>query len=351
MSGVGGRRTRWIRLLRAEARYLAWATRALVWPLGGMVCVLVAGAWVHHLHGGPPGVEPTWVQSFFVSYCLLFFEHLDPVPDHPLAQLVHYGQPLVGFALWSGGLLRLGLKLLDKEANALVWMEIMSETTRGQVIVCGLGSVGFRAAEELVSMGIEVFAVERDADGPFVERARELGVHVLVGDARADNVLRSLHVERCRAVIVATDDDLANLEVAMDVREIRRDVPIVLRLFDQRLATKVKATLGFQLSVSTSRLAAPLFASAALDPSVVGTHRIGDVVLVVIQVKLGRGSALRGHTVEELVAMGINVVAARAPDEPWALPPSGARVLSEEDELQLMIPSGRLDEVHAMVGR
>ncbi|MEQ1505109.1 MAG: NAD-binding protein, partial [Myxococcota bacterium] len=215
-------------------------------------------------------------------------------------------------------------------------------------ILCGVGSVGFRIVEELVALGVEVYAVELHQNGVFVDRARQLGARVLIGDARAENLLRELNVGHARAVIVATNDDLANLEIAMDVREIRRDVPIVMRLFDQRLAQKVKASLGIEVSVSTSRLAAPLFASAALDPAIVGTHRVGDTVLVVLQVTLAASSSLRARRIADLAATGLTVVAIRSDGGTWELSPDPTRLCSEHDELQILIPSHRVDEVHAL---
>lgn len=338
------------RRLRAEALYLVWALRVLARPIVLMALVVCVGAWVEHAYGHNAGEQPpTWSYAFFVAYTLMFLEHIEPTPEHPLAQLVHYVLPLVGVILVSEGLLRLGVNVLNRDANARIWVGMMARTTRHHVIVCGVGTVGFRIIEELTSMGVEVFAVEKDASGPFVEKARELGARIAIGDARADNLLRELHVGGARAVILATNDDLANLEIAMDVRELHKDVPIVMRLFDQRLAQKVKATLGIQVSVSTSRLAAPLFASAALDPSVVGTHRVGDTVLVVLEVEVHAPSVLRGRRIAELAGLGLTVVAVRPRDaEAWELPPDPGRMCAQGDALQVLVPSARVDEVHAL---
>lgn len=332
------------RRVRAEARYAWWAARLLVRPLVLFGIVVVIGAVIEHELGG----SDTWSHAFFVSYTLMFLEFIESAPPHPLSQVMHYVQPLVGVILVSEGLLRVGLNLLNRDANARKWVECMARATGGHVIVCGLGSVGFRVAEELRAMGLEVFAVEQDAAGMFVERARLAGVHVLVGDARSENLLRDLNVTDARAVIVATNDDLANLEIAMDVRELRRDVPIVMRLFDQKLADKVKATLGVNVSVSTSRLAAPLFASAALDPSVVGTHRVGSTILVVVEVTIGATSSLRGRTFGELAAMGMTVIAVRPPSAAWELSPRADRWFTEGESLQVLVPSARLEELHRL---
>jgi voltage-gated potassium channel len=337
-----------LRRLQAELLYLLWALRLLARPLATMVVVVIFGAVVEHEFGHGPDEPTTWSYAFFVSYCLLFLEHIGSAPEHPLAQLVHYGQPLMGVILVSEGVLRLGMNLMNRDANARIWIEKMAGASRGHVIVCGVGTVGLRIVEELVGMGVDVFCVERDPNGPYVQRARELGAAVTIGDARAENLLRELNVADARAVIVATDDDLANLEIALDVREIRRDVPIVMRLFDQRLAQKVKSSLGIEVSVSTSRLAAPLFAAAALDPCIVGTHRVGEVVLVVLQLVVAKASRLRARRVGDLPAMGLTVVAIRSGEEAWELSPDPERMCCAGDDIQVLVPIAQLDHAHAL---
>lgn len=338
-----------LRRLHAELLYARHGVKVLARPLLLFVAVVVVGGVVEHRFGSPAGGAPmSWTRAFFVSYTLMFSEHLEETPTHALAQLMHYGQPLLGVLVVSEGILRLGLNLLDRERNARTWVGIMAATTRQHVILCGLGSVGFRVAEELLSMGVEVFAVEKDPAGPFVERARTLGVHVLIGDARAEDLLVQLHLAKARAIIVATNDDLANLEIAMDAREIAKDVHIVVRLFDQRLAQKVRSVLGIEASVSTSRLAAPLFASAALDPGVVGTHRIGDTVLVVVQVKVGDKSELRGQTYGSLSQRGMTVVGVRAEGGTWELSPRPDRWFTVGEQLQVLVKTAQVDELHRL---
>ncbi|MEQ1506617.1 MAG: hypothetical protein ABMB14_30595, partial [Myxococcota bacterium] len=123
------------RRVRAELRYLAWAVQVLARPLIAMIVFVVLGAVVEHRWGYAAGEpQPTWSYAFFVSYCLLFLEHIESTPEHPLAQLVHYGLPLVGVILVSEGLLRLGVNLLNRDANARIWVGMMAGTARGHVI-------------------------------------------------------------------------------------------------------------------------------------------------------------------------------------------------------------------------
>lgn len=333
----------WLRRLRAELLYARYGARVLMRPLAAFVVVTLLGAVVERVWGR----HETWAGALFVSYTLMFSEHLQESPPHVLAQLAHYAQPVLGVLLLSEGLLRLGARLLDRDSNTRIWVNIMASTARGHVILCGLGSVGFRVAEELLGLGLEVFAIEKDEHGPFVVRARAMGVHVTVGDARQENLLAELNVRGARAVIAATNDDLANLEIAMDTRELAPGQRVVVRLFDQKLAEKVRSVLGIEASVSTSRLAAPLFAAAALDPCVVGTHRVGDTALLVVQLNVTADSPLRGRAFGDLAALGLTGIAARRSDGPWETTPRADRSLAVGDQVQVMVPAARLPEVRA----
>src|SRR5204862_4379265 len=72
-------------------------------------------------------------------------------------------------------------------------LEVRRIPEGGHVIVCGVGSVGFRCIEELLRLGDKVVGIERSADSAFVATARRLGVPVIVGDATVPEVLRQAH--------------------------------------------------------------------------------------------------------------------------------------------------------------
>jgi Trk K+ transport system NAD-binding subunit len=334
----------------AELAFFGRAVRVLLRPTALLAVCAVVGTLVERIWGAPPGgLPPAWDQAAFQSYALLMGQVGGALPADPVAQAVLYLLPLAGILFVAEGVLKLGFTVFDKAENAEEWIRIMAQKSRGHVVVCGLGTVGFRVVEELLGLGEQVFAIERDADGEFLARARELGVDVLVGDARTENLLRSLNVEAARAVIIVTDDDLANLEIAMDVREIRADVPIILRLFDQRLAQKVRLTMGVQVSLSTSMVAAPLFASAALDTHVVGTHRVGDQLLLVVELLVG--PRLAGQTGAGLQrAHGLTLVALQRPAEAWRTGPGPDDALAVGDRVQVMVPSERVAKARALEG-
>ncbi len=155
-----------------------------------------------------------------------------------------------------------------------------SKRMQNHVILCGLGQVGYRVATELQRFDTQFTVVELDSSSPFVSPITEQGIPVIFEDARKTDVLIKAGLERASAVIACTDNDLANVEIALDAREVRPDVRVVLRLFDQTLASKIVNSFDIEAAFSASALAAPAFAAAAVDPSVQDSFYVGDVLFV-----------------------------------------------------------------------
>ncbi|MGI9667993.1 MAG: NAD-binding protein [Acidimicrobiia bacterium] len=175
-----------------------------------------------------------------------------------------------------------------------------SKRMNNHVILCGLGQVGYRVLLELQRFDTEVTVVEPRSDGPFIALATDMGIPILFDDARNPDVLVKAGLDRARAVVACTDDDLTNVEIAIDAREIRPDIRVVLRMFDQRLAGKIVASFDIELAFSASALAAPAFAAAAVDPSVRDTFYVAEMLYVHSSFFVPEGSTLCSQTVWDL---------------------------------------------------
>ncbi len=211
-------------------------------------------------------------EELYGMYTQLFFEPTEELPAAPIARVVFWITPLVGVFLIAEGLVKIGSSLLTREARQALWVRIMSEQLIDHVIVIGLGHVGFRVVESLQSLGEPIVAIEREPDS-FIEQVRALGIPVLIGDARRDELLVQAGVERAKAVVCTTDDDLVNLEVALDAKRMNPGVRVVMRMFEQRLASKVGGALDLDETFSTSALAAPLVALQASHDGVRGVYQ------------------------------------------------------------------------------
>ncbi len=301
MSQPVARLGRAIAIRLAIARYVL---RRLLPPfLGVVVYTLLATVVVRRdlaRHGAALG---DFHSTAYAVWTQLFFEPTAPFPDSTVSRLVFWITPMVGLVLVAQGLFKVGAEILDRDARRELWVSLMSEHMRDHVVVCGLGHIGYRVVEELHRLGSELVAVERNGGAIFVETVRALGVPVHVGDARRDDLLAATGVANAKAIVCATNDDLANLEIAIDAKRMNPSIRVVMRMFDQGMAAKVGLALELDTSFSTSAVAAPLIALQATERGVVSAYRVGQTIRVTAEVTVGaQGDGKTVAELEELVA-------------------------------------------------
>jgi voltage-gated potassium channel len=227
---------------------------------------------------------PDFASTVWALWTLLLFEPTEAFPHSPLARGIFWFTPLAGLFLLAQGVFKIGASLLDRDTQRQLWTSIMTDMMNKHVVVCGMGHVGYRVSEELCQLGEDVVAIEQNEGDAFVETIRAKGVPVHIGDARRDELLAMVGVARAKAIVCATGDDLANLEIALDAKRMNPNVRVVMRMFDQRLAGKVGGALDLDESFSTSALSAPLIAIQATHEGVHSAYRLEDVVRVTADV-------------------------------------------------------------------
>ena len=215
---------------------------------------------------------------------------------------------------------------------------------RNHIVVCGLGNIGYRVVQRLIELGVPVAAVELEEESRFWRLLRRR-VPVLVGDARLAETLRALRVSEARAVVVVTNDDLANLETALAARAVNPGLRVVLRLFDPDLALRVERAFGIHISRSPAALAAPAFAAAAAGGNVLTTIAVGPRALIVARATVRTGSTAVGSRVGD-VERGADVrVLALIHDGRADWRPPATTMLGEGDDLVVVATRGGLARV------
>jgi Trk K+ transport system NAD-binding subunit len=270
--------------------------------------------------------------------------HLRDAP--PLLQLY-------GVALMLSGTAALAILfalITDALISARLARVLGANIPRGlhdQVVVCGLGNIGYRMVEQLHELGVPVVAAELQESNRYLPAVRRLGVPVLVADIRLPETLQILHAERARSVVVVTSSDIVNLETALNVQALAPEVRVVQRLFDPDLAARVERAFGIHISRSPSALAAPAFAAAAAGEHVLATIAVGAEVLAVARLRVEPGCRAQGRTVAELeAAAGSRVLLLDNGQGPsWR--PDGGTPLEGGAELVAVVPRGELGRVLA----
>lgn len=187
----------------------------------------------------------------------------------------------------------------EKEANGAAPCDPADNSAvEGHYIVVGMGRVGYRIVDLLLRLGERVTVVTEDSREEWLRSVCARGVTPIRGDARSENRLIEAGIHSAKAIIAATDQDLVNIEVALDAKQLRPDVPVVMRLFDPSLARELEAGFSIRRALGVSALAAPTFAAAALGEQVVGAFTLEGAMYVIGRVMLDSGCPLTGMTVE-----------------------------------------------------
>jgi len=180
-------------------------------------------------------------------------------------------------------------------------LEVRKVPESGHVVVAGLSPVGFRVVEELIHAGERPVVIERDETNRFVVTVRRQGVPVIIGDATVPEVLRQANAGTARSVVVATDHDLVNLEVALLVREQNEEQRVVVLQSDPVLAQMLREAANIRLAVSIHALAAPAFLAGLFGDRVLNVILVRDRILAVVDlVALGDDDVLLNQSLRTI---------------------------------------------------
>jgi Trk K+ transport system NAD-binding subunit len=204
------------------------------------------------------------------------------------------------------------------------------------VIICGLGKVGYRVVRQLYRLSprprIVVVRLE-DGRPDFLQRISQLdGVATIVGDAREPEVLRAAGLERAYTVAALTSDDLLNLQIGLSARRARADVHVVLRVFSDVLAQKLADMFGIRTIYSTSSLAGPALAAAAVLGDITHAFSADGRIFSADQMPVCAGGLLDGQTIDDIrIRHDALVIALQRDGQLQALPPLSTTLLPGDD--------------------
>ena len=185
---------------------------------------------------------------------------------------------------------------------------MLASLCRNHFVVIGVGKVGYQVIKQLLELRESVVAIEMASGSPLLSELFDKGVPVIQGNARAASVLEQANVRQARSVIITTSDDLTNLDAAITSREINPTAKIVIRLFDETLATKVAGAFSMP-TISTSQVAAPAFIAAATGRKIYQGFQLAGQYVHFTDLTICPTGRLVGRTVGQLQSdKRINIV-------------------------------------------
>lgn len=241
------------------------------------------------------------IEASYYTWALVFGEAPQAFPDHPLLELMFFVVPVIGLTIVLEGLIELALLVRDRQRSERDWCRAMCRAMKDHVILVGLGRLGYRTYTLLRKLGVPVVVIENSPNNQFLEDVRRDGSPLLIGDGRREALLVDANVAEARSIVLATTNDLANLEIALDARKLSPNIRVVLRMFDQNMADKIAEGFNIHLAISQSAVSAPAFAIAAVEPELINSVVVDNKLVVMKRWTVRAGGPLAGMTVGELM--------------------------------------------------
>ncbi|MFQ3613539.1 MAG: NAD-binding protein, partial [Cyanobacteriota bacterium] len=133
------------------------------------------------------------------------------------------------------------------------------------ILVCGYNDLVELTLQALGAFGQRALVVDPQPLPTPIHRWRQLR-----GDPRQREVLQRAGIERVKVVLLLQDNDQANFELALLIRDLNPQVRIISRLFNRSIASYLDSVLPQHFSLSIAALAAPAFALKAVSDEFVG---------------------------------------------------------------------------------
>lgn len=252
---------RW-RKIRASWRDSLLLLREFAWPLFLFLLAMVGGGLLYGALAEMAGQPVSSVaESVYLMLSLTFLQPLGDFPTQWYLQIFYFVMPIIGISILAQGLTDFGVLFFNRRARGKEWQMAVASIFQNHVVLIGLGHLGYRVMKALEEMDQDIAVIELNPQADLVAHAQERGIPVLHDNAKRRQALEAANVANANAIMVCTQNDSLNLQIAFLARKINPDIRVVLRIFDDEFAAMVEEQFGFR-AMSATGMAAPKFAAA-----------------------------------------------------------------------------------------
>jgi len=165
----------------------------------------------------------------------------------------------------------------------------LAAADREHVVICGFGRVGQNIARVLEQSGFEYIAL--DVDPYRIRTGRQAGDPVVYGDAGQIKVLENVGIAHASVVVITFANPDVALRILRAVRELRADVPILVRTQDDTKLTELQAAGATEVVPETFEASLMLLSHLLLLVKL----PVGTVLRTVNDIRSHRYSMLRQY--------------------------------------------------------
>jgi voltage-gated potassium channel len=280
-----GRRTFW-RIVRASWRDTIILLAEFRAPLLVFIIIItITGALYYQLSQSTSAPLSSMAEGIYVVLSLTFFQPLYGFPQDWYLQLFYFLMPIVGISALALGLADFATLFFNRRIRGKEWQMAVASTFSNHIVLVGLGHLGFRVVTHLKQLDEDVVVVTLDSKADLNLAIDRMDVPLILDDATRDVVLRTAGVDRARTIILCTQNDSLNLEIALKARALNPRIDVV----DDDFANSIQKQFGFRAHSATG-MAAPVFAASAAHVEMTPPVSISGREHVMIKIEVNPSS-------------------------------------------------------------
>ena len=172
---------------------------------------------------------------------------------------------------------------------------------QAHIILIGLGRTGRQVATFLQQLNQPLVGVSHVG----LEQSVLPQMPLIVGNHM--DALAKVNLSTAKSVVVATDDEMVNLEIGLMVHAVQPDCALAIRTFDPHFSDNLAQILPYVKVLCANAIAAEAFAAAAFGENVLNLLRLNQQTVLVTEYQVESGDTLSGLLLAE-VSYGYGVV-------------------------------------------
>ena len=335
-----------LRMIRAGWRDTILLLREFRSAILWFLALIIGFGWLYyHLSAGTGDQPASLMESFFLILTMTFLQPFKPFPTGWYLQLFFFFIPILGIGIMAQGLANFGVMFFNRRARAKEWEMAVASTFSQHVILIGLGHLGYKVVKYLHDLGQDVVVIELQPRDDLASLVKDLGVPVLIADGSKESVQEAANIRAARSVVLCTQNDSLNLQMALKARSLNPNLDIIVRIFDNDFADALQKQFGFR-AISATGMAAPVFAALAAEVDITQPITVEGQPHSVARFRVMEKSRIAGKTVlaaEEQFRVSIILLIR---DHQPVYHPSAETIIHGGDELAVF---GGSDQINLII--
>lgn len=173
------------------------------------------------------------------------------------------------------------------------------------VVLIGLEKVGQKIAKFLQELNQPLIGVSLNNN---YDNLSSSEIPLIQGESTEINkILTNINMQKAKSIIISTDDEILNLEIALMIKKINDQIPLVIRSTGQRLTQNSTHFLPESQVLSVHSIMAEAFAGAAFGENIISLFRLNNQTILVTEYQIEKDDTLNDFLLVE-IAYGYSVI-------------------------------------------